>query len=146
MHVKESAYLGTYKEDPFFFAQSKVKSVQIQAGGEFFPREKWSIDYEGGLGLHQTYVRLKEALGIEGSNEGIGLRNLSGGNNILAFDLTRDQHYGEFHIDKNRGGNLQMKLEYSAARDDDHRVILMAEFDAVLAIPPSLQGIEVIIH
>ena len=136
-HIRDEAYAGEYKLNPFFFRHEKVTGLQLWAGGKLYPPEKISNSYSGAndnYGEKETFNRLLYALGMRGGNESIGLRDQAGGNHIYAFDLTQDENHWMGHYNQDKTGELQFQLEYKTPLAHATKILIFAEFDSHIKI------------
>ena len=133
--VAGNAFHGTYTSSPFNFQNFSATSIQITAGGENFPANPLSMDFENQRFM-QAYVQLFESLGIAGMDKSCWITPEQFGSSscLYAFDLTPDSADGNhWELIKEGSTTLQMTFR-DAIPAGGAKLIVLAEFDNLLTI------------
>jgi hypothetical protein len=133
--VKESAFFGNSKQSPFNFTNANVKSIQIEAGGQLFPRVPLKTDF-GSDKYTRVYIQLLEALGQADENvsNGINMADFKSHRCFYAFDLTPEESDAN-HWQLLKEGTVIVHCDFkTAVADQGLEMIVYGEFDNLALI------------
>ncbi len=133
--VDKTAYFGNAKKNPFNFKNFKIKSVQVQAGDEYYPRNAIPCDFTKGEYVH-AYTGLMDTLSVTRADKGVDISysDYKDGYCLFGFMLTPDTTDGD-HWDLIRNGSTTIKINFAEATPvDGLNLIICAEFDNLLRI------------
>lgn len=133
--VKESAFFGSPQHSPFNFINASVKSIQIEAGGQLFPRVPLKADY-GSNKYTRAYIQLLEALGHADENvsNGINMSDFKTHRCFYAFDLTPEESDAS-HWQLLKEGTVIVHCDFkTAVADQGLEMIVYGEFDNLALI------------
>lgn len=132
--VKNSAFNGNYKLNPYNFEHFDLDYLSLSVGTQSFPGQPLKPDFRQGEYL-QSYMTLFEGTGMLHADRGHGIRraHYSGGYTLYAFDLTADMCEGS-HIDPIKHGNLRMEVHFKRELPCTINAVVYSEYDSIIQI------------
>lgn len=134
MMVKQDAYTGDYRLNPFNFVHNNITSASFHIDNMIIPAEPYTFeDLENNERcLHDAVNALREYGGKK--NLGINLENFTKGKFILVFNtdptVERDLRYWGMP----KSGSTKLHLTFASAIDAEYDLILYATFPGVVEI------------
>ena len=132
--VRNDAYNGNYKLNPFHFEHFDVNEVGLYREGESIPHRPFTPDFNKGF-FTREYKSLFHTLGMYNKNEsmGITLNDFANGYGIFGFNLAPDLQIAG-HAQLPMQGNLRIELGFKNVLEHTINVIVMGIFDGQLEI------------
>lgn len=134
--VANSAYNGTYKENPFNFTHANVTQLAMYREGESVPARPLTPSFEAGKELCTLeYMHLMQAIGIFNKNADIDLSmdEYKAGYTLFGFNLTPDLCVTG-HAQPVRDGNLRLEVGFGVPLPATLNVIIYGIFDGRIEI------------
>ena len=132
--VKNSAYNGSLKQNPFEFEHFNMNYLALYVEGEPVPAQPYKPNFDANQYL-RSYLSLYEASGMWNDDRGncISRKDYPSGYMLHMFDLTADMSEGQ-HMDPIKHGSLRVEVHFSQALTETVNVILYCEYDNLLQI------------
>ena len=134
--VTNSAYNGTYKENPFNFTHANITQLAMYREGESVPSRPLTPSFEKDKELCTLeYMQLIQAIGLFNKNADIdmSLDDFKAGYTLFGFNLTPDLCVTG-HAQPIRDGNLRLEVGFSEALANTLNVIVYGIFDGRIEI------------
>jgi hypothetical protein len=133
--ISENAFHGDLNLSPFVFSHHNVKSIQLEAGGQFFPRTPIKADYANN-NFARAYLQMLEGLGCTDENKSndIDPEHFKNCSCFYVFDLTPEET-DSTHWQLIRDGSVVVHCEFTAAVGEPGlEMIVYGEFDNLALI------------
>jgi hypothetical protein len=136
--VKNSAYSGSYAENPFNFEHITLTQTALYVDGKCHPITPFQPLYTG---ENKNYVReywsLFSALGIRHGNAGIGINRdeYPNGYCLYGFDISPNRAgYKSTPLNLKNKGTIRIEFQCSTALPGAYLCIVFAEYDNILSV------------
>ena len=137
--VDNTAFDGTYKDNPFNFKHNNLNYLALHMNGRQIPAQPLTPRFKDSLYV-RSYFNLFSTVGKAYRDEGNGITysEFRGGYALFCFDLSPNLHSdGEFNpVQK---GDLRLEMKFEAPLRQTTNVICYAEFDNVIEVDRSRQ-------
>ena len=132
--VRNAAFNGNIKLNPFNFEHFDLNYLSIHAGSHVVPSQPLKPNFEEKQFL-EAYMTLFEGTGIMNADKGNGIRraHYNNGYTLYAFDLTADMCEGS-HLDPVKYGNLRMEVHFAKALPSTINAVIYCEYDNLIQI------------
>lgn len=132
--IRNDAYNGTYKQNPFYFQNLNITQLALYKEGESIPFRPFTPDFTRNF-YAREYASLMQALEIYNKNEDVDLTpdEFENGYTIFGFNLTPDLNVSG-HAQTVRDGNIRLEVQFARALEETVNVICMGIFDGRLEI------------
>jgi hypothetical protein len=133
--VKENAFFGDFGLSPFEFGNNHVRSIQIEAGGQLFPRSPLKTNFSTNQ-YTRAYVQMLEGLGFADENKGnhINMKEYKNSSCLFVFDLTPEETDAS-HWQLLREGAVVVHCDFQKAVEGQGlEMIIYGEFDNLALI------------
>lgn len=132
--VRNDAYNGSYKFNPFNFEHFKVSKIGLYNGGTSVPFPPYEPDFAKGIYAREYYCLL-QSLGLTNKKESNDLQisDFGAGYTIFGFNLTPDLSVGS-HAQVYREADMKLELQFTDALAETINVIIMGVFDGRIDI------------
>lgn len=132
--VSNTAFSGSYTENPFNFEHYSVKSIKLSDTSGTAQIHEFRPDFTNGL-VAEEYNGLFKAMGIYNVPEtfDVTLAEFCKGYTIYAFNLTPDGHTSG-HQQIARNAHIKLDLAFDTALPNAVSVVAMAVMDGVIQI------------
>lgn len=133
--IKNSAYTGNFKENPFEFQHFDLSHIALVVDGKTIPHHAYTPDFDNNLYV-RDYLSLYTATGRHQSDKGLGIsfNSYKGGNILHAFDLSIDQCSTGNHLSLARQGSMRVELKFRKALTESVTVLLYCAYQTVAEI------------
>ena len=137
--VKTSAFLGEYKENPFYFGHFGLSYLALSIDGRHVPAKPLTPDFTNDLYVRSFYNQCM-GVGHHQDNKGSFLeyRDFKKGYGLFVYDLTPSTLDGN-QVELVKSGSLRIELKFKEALEKPIHVIVYGEADSVLEIDKSRQ-------
>jgi hypothetical protein len=132
--VKTNAYIGTYTENPFYFSDFKVSSIQLSVDGDKTVYSDLTANRTERLYL-MGYNTLGSALTTCFSDHGINRTDYLNGCFCVCIPLMPNNHNNRFQLE--RSGSLSVELKFHAALSESITCIVLGVFATKMEIDGS---------
>jgi len=133
--VRNAAYNGDFKQNPFEFGQHNISYCGLFRDGECIPeREPYVIESDGHL--MRPYMAMIQSLEMfnKNVNNGITFNEYKNGSTLFVFNLCPDLTAGSGCQQAYRSGNLRLELRFRSAIAATISVIVYGVFDGKIEI------------
>lgn len=132
--VKNSAFNGNIKENPYDFQHFDLNYLSLHNGSQSVPSQPLTPNFEKSEYL-QAYMTLFEGTGMLNADRGHGIcrGHYTKGYALYAFDLTADMCEGN-HVDPIKHGSLRMEAHFSKALPCTVNVVVYSEYENIIQI------------
>lgn len=137
--VKNSAFNGSYEENPFNFQHFNVNFIGVYRDGTSVPRRELCPDFNNGLCMNE-YVCLMQSLGLFYKNRTNSIsidEYRSGGYNLFGFNLTADLSFESKQV--TALGNLKLDLRFTSGLASSINIVAFGLFDDEIQISEKRQ-------
>ena len=133
--VKNSAYNGSYTENPYNFEHFGLNKIALYREGCSVPGLPFEPDFKAGRYL-RDYMNTMNVLKYSNSDETNGLtpNEFANGYTIYAFDLTADNEAGADHRQVMKSHDLRFELVFEKALKQSINVIMYCVYDSAIEI------------
>jgi len=133
--VKNSAFSGSYVENPFKFQHYNITQIGLSVDGKLIPTHHYTPDFTNDLYV-RSYMSLYSATGRHQRDKGLGLTydEYKGGQVAHFFDLTPDHCATADHLSLTRQGTVRVELKFGTALPHPVNVILYCAYQTVAEI------------
>lgn len=143
--VKNTAFHGSYKNDPFYFEHANINYIVCHYNSQQFPSKAYKPDFSKNkyirefLGLYETANQLYGQ-----ANLGITRDQYKEGKTIFGFnfapDLSDDCHKSGY-VNLIKRGTLRIEIHFSVPLPETMNVLVYTEFDNIIQIGSERNGI-----
>jgi len=134
--VRNDAFRGDLKQNPFNFEHFGINKLEIFANGRSILGQPLEPDFENkhvGRAYHQMHQALGKGFGTT-EDLGIDLDEYCDGKTLFVFDLTPDQGANAAHRHLAHSGSLRVDMSFTNANEEPITVILFGEFDNTIEV------------
>jgi hypothetical protein len=134
--VRNDAFKGDLKKNPFNFAHFDINKLEIFANGRSVLGQALEPDFSTKQ-IGRTYHHMLQSLGKGfGSTDdlGISIDEFCDGKVLFVFDLTPDQGADAVHRHLAHSGSLRIDMGFETAPTHPITVILFGEFDNTIEV------------
>jgi hypothetical protein len=133
--VSNTAYNGSYQQNPFHFEHFNVNKLQVQVGSNFYPPTPLTPNFADNLYL-QSYYTLFSGTGIFYNNAGhtITQDDYPGGYTLYSFILSPTNTLDDCTWDVVKDSPVNIKISFSADTPQSITCIVYAQFDSLVQI------------
>ena len=122
-----SAFTGSYTENPFSYQQFDLRQIRILRGGQPI------VDFDAANSC-RLYVTTMKAMNFQGDIPSIPIDNFKG-HYVLVFDLTSMQDATEnFHYPELVGEPLRLELNFTFPLEHVTELIVLGELMSSVAV------------
>jgi hypothetical protein len=132
--VRNAAFNGTIKQNPFNFEHFDLNYLSINIGSRTIPSQPLKPNFDQKEYL-QAYMTLFEGTGMLNANIGHGIHreDFSRGYALYVFDLTADMTEGS-HVDPIKHGSMRLEVHFSKALPCTVNAVVYSEYDNIIQI------------
>jgi len=136
--VSNSAYLGNYKQDPFYFNHFNISMLAVYVNGEQYPSKPFTPDFNNQI-YEREMISIFEALYMmdDHSTVEINRTTYGKGNTIFGFNFTPDLTSGvgtTGHLSQIKFGTLRLSVRFGSQLTEAITALVYCEFDKILEI------------
>ena len=135
--LNNTAYHGSYSENPFNFRHLNTSSICLHLDGRSIPSQPLRPDFRDNYQCYvRSYQQMLEALGKTDSPESntISLKDYCRGFTLWVFDLTPDQAGDAQHLNTIKHGSLRLEIHFRRALQHTVSILAQGEFDNLIEI------------
>jgi hypothetical protein len=138
--VKNSAFNGNYKSNPFNFEHFNLNYLSLYVDSTPIPSKPFTPNFADGHYMRE-YNSLFSGCGIHYSDAGndISHSEYPLGYFLTVFDLTSDLSSSGSHWNIQKNGSLRIEFRFSQAIQESVTVIIFSEFDNLIEIDKNRQ-------
>jgi hypothetical protein len=138
--VKNSAFNGNYKNNPFNFEHFNLNFLSLYVDSTAIPSKPFTPDFEAGQYMRE-YISLFSGCGIHYSDAGndISHEEYAKGFFLTVFDLTSDLSSNASHWQIQKNGSLRLELRFNQPLEESITIIIFSEFDNLIEIDKNRQ-------
>jgi len=128
--IKESAFHGHTKQDPFWYTDFNVDSVALRVSGQNKPMPVLYMNrYDGDCG--QPLFALQKAWGWEDSifHRGITLKNFKKGNCLFSWNFAGNEEQPGQTTEVPKWENINIEVKFKDSLDEAVTILTMIEYD-----------------
>jgi hypothetical protein len=141
--VKNDAFNGSYKEDPFYFNHFNLNYIACYIDGVQYPSKAYQPDFSNGKYIRE-YNGLLQAINQNNTSTSVDIdrKLFKNGNTIFGFNFSPDLSNGAdalSHLSEIKRGSLRLQLRFKDPLESAINVLLFCEFDNIIEIDQDRQ-------
>lgn len=134
--VHSQAITGSRRQNPFFFRNLNIKTIQLVVNAQVLPARPIEIDFNPkNPKIMKIYRALNDNLGIHHGNAGnlVSATDFLTHASLFAWDLSPDKCSG-MHVHLEQSGNVSLEITFREVCPTDMSAIFHCSFDDVFEI------------
>lgn len=138
--VKSAAFLGAYKENPFYFGTHHLNYLAVSIDGKNVPGKPLTPNFDTDLCARAFYHQALAGISHQNKDQGSYLeyKDFNLGYGLFVFDLSPSYLDGG-QVELLRSGSLRLEFKFGTALVEPLHVVVLGELDGLLEIDKSRQ-------